>query len=161
MKIKIKNADINPFEITGSSEIDAAHFDARNNRAVFPGAIVFMGYVGTVLSGAIFGLIAGPVGFVVGGILAGLFGIAPHILVALWAYIHRSPSFTCLVSSGAGSATGGISMFWFSGVQFSLLMVATAVIGAIGGLLGALIGAFFSGEPARWGQLKTDIESGG
>ncbi len=161
VSMQVKNADINPFQITGASEIGATHSDARNNRGVFPFAIVIMGYVGTVLSGALFGLIAGPVGFVVGGILAGLFGIVPHVLAALCAYIWRNPSIICLVASGAGSVTGGISMFWFGGIQVSVMVIVTAVIGAIGGFLGALLGAFFSGEPARWNQLKMELESGG
>lgn len=154
-----ENDSRNPYEAKVLSEYDSTNFDPRNSHAVYPSAILLMGYLGTTLSGAGFGLVAGPIGFVVGGILAGLFGIVPYFLVGLWASIYRNPTLACEISAGAGAITGGISMFCFSGFHFSLLMAVTAAIGAIGGLFGGLLGAFVSGEPTRWNQLKTDHES--
>ena len=154
--MKNESDGINPYEVSGHHDLSATELREQHRDAGIPVAVLIMGYFGTAFSGAVFGLIGGPIGFVVGAILAGLFGVVPHSIVALSSFVYRDPSQACIASACAGATTGGFSLFCLSGFQVHAAILITTAIGAFGGFLGGLLGAYMSGEPERWDRLRKD-----
>lgn len=154
--MKNETGEVNPYEISSYEDHSAAELPRQYRDAGVPIAVLLMGYLGTAFSGAVFGLIGGPIGFVVGAILAGLVGVIPHGVVAICSCVYRDPSLACITSAGAGATTGGLSLFCLSGFEMHAAILITTAIGAFGGFLGGLLGAFMSGEPERWDRLGND-----
>lgn len=113
-------------------------------------------------SGALFGLIAGPIGFVVGGLIAATVGLgvtsATFGVVAAVVGRRRLYDHQVLVSATSGLFTGAIS----AGVVFradgaGLFVLAAAGIGALGGAIPALL-QFVTQDRDHRGVAREDAQ---
>lgn len=124
-----------------------------------PVLIVMGAYIGTVVSGSVFGLWGGPIGFVIGGMVAGIMGIftfLPSLVVASIDAECKQRVAICCYASGA--ATGFLSVGWLFGFSdFSNQIVVLALIAAGAGAFGSFIGfqmSFSNGHSKKLEQLS-------
>ena len=101
-------------------------------------------FFGTVASGAIFGLIGGPFGMVIGGILAVIAaGIAFLPAFTIVGFLNAESSILFRsVTTFAGASAGFLAVMMLAGFDFRhglYLALAAAVAGGLGSLLGGFV----------------------
>ena len=133
----------NPYAVFGTSVTSAEDLSNKSFSATQYLLLVCGGYLGTVVSGAVFGLLFGfIIGLLIGPILAFIAGLVPFTLAALFAPARTSVKGTFLICGTTGAATGLLSSFFW--IPLPGMLIATA-LGFAGGWIGGFCVAFTLG----------------